>query len=53
MGSTATISQVTLDWETAYATAFPYQILLGDSSRNLPLTGTITVNSAITDNTMD
>ena len=30
-----------------------YQILVGDSSRNLPLTGTITLASAITDNAMD
>ncbi|HWG15485.1 MAG TPA: discoidin domain-containing protein [Streptosporangiaceae bacterium] len=35
------------------AAAGSYQILLGDSSRTLPLTGTITLASAITDNSMD
>ena len=35
------------------AGAGSYQILVGDSSRNLPLTGTITLASAITDNAMD
>jgi beta-glucosidase len=35
------------------AGAGSYQILVGDSSRNLPLTGTITLGSAITDNAMD
>ena len=44
-------------WDTAsnnwIAGAGSYQILVGDSSRNLPLTGTITLSSAITDNAMD
>jgi beta-glucosidase len=35
------------------AAAGSYQILVGDSSRTLPLTGTITLASAITDNAMD
>jgi len=35
------------------AGAGSYQILVGDSSRNLPLSGTINLSSAITDNTMD
>jgi beta-glucosidase len=35
------------------AAAGNYQILVGDSSRNLPITGTITLGSAITDNAMD
>ena len=29
-----------------------YQILVGDSSRSLPLSGTITLNTASTDNAM-
>jgi beta-glucosidase len=44
-------------WDTTssnwIAQAGSYQILVGDSSRNLPLTGAITVNSAVTDNAMD
>jgi beta-glucosidase len=44
-------------WDTTsnnwIAGAGSYQILVGDSSRNLPLTGTITLASAITDNAMD
>ena len=35
------------------AGAGSYQILVGDSSRSLPLSGTITLGSAITDNAMD
>jgi beta-glucosidase len=44
-------------WDTTannwIAGAGSYQILVGDSSRNLPLTGTVTLGSAITDNAMD
>jgi beta-glucosidase len=44
-------------WDTTssnwIAAAGSYQILVGDSSRNLPLSGTITLGSAITDNAMD
>jgi beta-glucosidase len=44
-------------WDTTsgnwVAGAGSYQILVGDSSRNLPLSGTLTLNSAITDNSMD
>ena len=44
-------------WDTTssnwIAGAGSYQILVGDSSRSLPLTGTITLASAITDNAMD
>jgi beta-glucosidase len=35
------------------AGAGSYRILIGDSSRHLPLSGTITLGSAITDNAMD
>ncbi len=41
-------------WDTAsnswLATAGTYQILVGDSSRNLPLTGNLTVSSTVTAN---
>ena len=44
-------------WDTAsgnwIASAGSYQVLVGDSSRNLPLTGTITLGNPITDNAMD
>jgi beta-glucosidase len=44
-------------WDTTsnnwIAGAGSYQILVGDSSRSLPLTGTMTLTSAITDNAMD
>ncbi|HEY0936784.1 MAG TPA: discoidin domain-containing protein, partial [Trebonia sp.] len=44
-------------WDTTagswIAAAGSYQILVGDSSRSLPLTGAIAVGSAITDNAMD
>jgi beta-glucosidase len=44
-------------WDTTssnwIAQAGSYQILVGNSSRNLPLTGTITLNSAVTANAMD
>jgi beta-glucosidase len=35
------------------AGAGSYQILVGDSSRSLPLSGTLTLGSALTDNAMD
>jgi beta-glucosidase len=35
------------------AGAGSYQILVGDSSRNLPLSGTLSLAGAITDNAMD
>jgi beta-glucosidase len=44
-------------WDTTssnwIAGAGSYQILAGDSSRNLPLSGTINLSSAIIDNAMD
>jgi beta-glucosidase len=44
-------------WDTTssnwIAQAGSYQILVGNSSRNLPLTGTITLNGAVTANAMD
>ena len=44
-------------WDTTsgnwIAQAGSYQVLVGDSSRNLPLTGTITVSSPVTANAMD
>jgi beta-glucosidase len=44
-------------WDTTsgnwIAGAGTYQILVGNSSRNLPLNGTITVSSPITANAMD
>jgi beta-glucosidase len=44
-------------WDTTssnwIAQAGSYQILVGNSSRNLPLTGAITLNSAVTANAMD
>jgi len=44
-------------WDTTssnwIAAAGSHQILVGDSARNLPLTGTITLGSALTDNAMD
>jgi len=44
-------------WDTTssnwIAQAGSYQVLVGNSSRNLPLTGTITLNSAVTANAMD
>jgi beta-glucosidase len=44
-------------WDTTssnwIAAAGSYQILVGDSSRNLPLSGAITLGGAITDNAMD
>jgi beta-glucosidase len=43
-------------WDTTsgnwIAGAGTYQILVGDSSRNLPLTGTLSVSSPITANAM-
>ena len=44
-------------WSTStnswVAAAGSYQILVGDSSRNLPLSGAISLAGAITDNQMD